>query len=185
MSVCVNQKDLQPTEYDGSIPMFMEKKPPSDDMLQSFDLVRVSILPKNDDGLKKDKKACFSFKSVGSTMRTLSSVLAHLRVTMAKSKEDAEEDAIQLIRGEGKYVGEKGKVLPYAHQVDSMPPKDNKEVSCFPLLRSMAMGHMLLRRIRDVCVRLQPSRESGLRIIRGHHLRVPHGVHHPRHHVHV
>lgn len=127
MSVCVNQKDLQPTEYDGSIPMFMEKKGPSDDMLQPFDLVRVSILPKNDDGLKKDKKACFSFKSVGSTMRTLSSVLAHLRATMPKSKEDAEQDALQLIRGEGKYAGEKGKVLPYAHQVDSMPPKDNKE----------------------------------------------------------
>lgn len=125
--MCINQKDLQPTEYDGSIPLFMEKKPPSGDMLQSFDLCRVSLLPKNEDGLKKDKKACFALKSVGSTMRTLSSVLPHLRENMHKSKEDAEQDALALIRGEGKYKDAKGKPLPYAHQVDAMPPKDNKE----------------------------------------------------------
>lgn len=116
--MCINQKDMQPTEYDGSIPLYLEKKIPTDDtMMQPFDLIRITIMPKNDDGLKKPKKSCFTLKSMGATMRTMSSILPHLKETMPKSKEDAENDALQLIQGEGKYKDAKGNLLPYAHQV--------------------------------------------------------------------
>lgn len=128
MTMCINQKDMVPTEYDGSIPLFLDKKVPTDDtMMQPFDVIRITIMPKNDDGLKKPKKSCFTLKSMGPTMRTMSSILPHLKETMCKSKDDAQDDAINLIRGDGKYRDSKGNLLPYAHQVDSMPPKEDKE----------------------------------------------------------
>ena len=125
MSFCLSLKDMQPTEYDGSIPMYMDKKIPTDTdiLMQPFDIVRITLMPKNEDGLKKPRKSCFTFKSMGPTMRTMSSILPLLKETMHKSKQDAEEDSLMLIRGEGKY----SPGLPYAHQVDCMPPKEDKE----------------------------------------------------------
>lgn len=168
MSMCLSQKDLQPTDYDGSIPLFLEKKVPSDDMLQAFDLVRVSILPKNDDGLKKDRKTCFTLKAVGSTMRTLSSVLAHLRATMHKSKEDAEEDSLHLLRGTGKYAIGDGKLLQYAHQIECMPPKDDKEnyaaseiTTCSFLLEDVAPDTTFMYEENSIIIRMCIKPTSG------------------------
>ena len=125
MTMCMNLKDMQPTEYDGSIPLYMDKKIPIDDtIMQPFDIVKISIMPKNDDGLKKPKKSCFTLKSMGSTMRTYSGLLSHFKETMHKSKEAAEEDTLLLIRGEGKYKSEargSNNLLPYAHQVLDLP----------------------------------------------------------------
>lgn len=119
---------MQPREYDGQIPFFMDKAHPEDDMMRSFDLVRVTIMPKNEDGLKKPRKNCFTLKSVGPTVRSLSSVLPHLRESMHKSKEDAEADSLHVVRGDdAKYQNAKGDPLPYAHQIDCMPPKDDRE----------------------------------------------------------
>jgi hypothetical protein len=129
LSLCANAKDLQPREYDGVIPFFMDKgtSPPPTSMMWSFDLVRVSIMPKNDDIAKKDKKTCFTLKSVGPTVRTLASVLPHLRDTMKRSKEEAEEETLKIIRGEAPYTDAKGNPLPYAHQVECITPKDSPD----------------------------------------------------------
>lgn len=55
MSMVASPKDLQPREYDGAIPFFMNKTvPPANGApipvlgMQSFDLVRVSVMPKNE-----------------------------------------------------------------------------------------------------------------------------------------
>ena len=80
------------------------------------------------DGLKKDRKQAFVLKSVGPTARSLAGVLSTLRDTLQKSKDGAEEEGLHLLRGDvERYQDKRGKPLPYAHQVDSMPPKDDRE----------------------------------------------------------
>lgn len=116
----VNQKDLQPREYDGAIPFFMDKKPPSSSLsMAPFDLIRVSIMPKNDENAKKAKKSCFTLKSVGPTALSLSSLLPHLRSTMKATKEESEAESLSIIRSDDP--------LPYAHQLECLPPKDDRE----------------------------------------------------------
>ena len=169
MGFCINIKDMQPREYDGAIPFFMDKRMPASasaaassslfpsappappPMPLAFDLARITLMPKNEDGLRKDKKQCFTLKSAGPTIRTLAGILQRLRATMCKSKDEAEQDALHLLRGdEAPYKDKRGRLLPYAHQVcgrcvgrlvcarvligypnpaqvDAMPPKDDRE----------------------------------------------------------
>lgn len=127
MDMTVNLKDIQPQESDGNVPFFHYGPTPDAETMMSFDLVRVMIMPRNDEALRKDRKTCFTLKGVASTTRSLASVLPHLRSSMHKSKEDAEAEAAKIIRGEDPYRDSKNELLPYAHQIKCMPPKDDKE----------------------------------------------------------
>lgn len=131
MAMAVNQKDLVPREGDGCIPFFYYAPMPDTDAMLAFDVVKVTLMPKNDEMLRKEHKTCFGLKTVTPTVRTLASLLSHLRQTMHKSKEDAEADMLRLLRGEGKYKdtkkGSNGGLLPYAHQIDAMPPMEDRE----------------------------------------------------------
>lgn len=127
MDMTVNLKDIVPQESDGNVPFFHYTPTPDAETMMSFDLVRVMIMPRNDEALKKDRKTCFTLKGVASTTRSLASVLPHLRSTMHKSKEDAEAEATKIIRGEDPCRDSKNELFPYAHQIRCMPSKDDKE----------------------------------------------------------
>lgn len=130
MRMCINQKDLMAREEDGCVPFFQYNKAPDAEAMLAFDLVKVTLMPKNDEMLRKEQKTCFGLKTITPTVRTLSSVLPHLMHSMPKSKEDAEADMLKLLRGEDQYKDTKkgsNGLLPYAHQVDAMPPMDDRE----------------------------------------------------------
>ena len=124
MSFCMNPKDIEPVDDYRDTTMkvpsrfYEDGRMPNEDELQSFDVMRCSIMPKNKDGLEMDKKTCFVLKSVGSNVRTLSSMLPWLEAKLPRSLDEAVEKATSIIR-DGK--------LAYAHQIDSMPPKDDRE----------------------------------------------------------
>lgn len=102
---------------------YLDAKLPGPDDLKAFDVVRVTLMPKTQDSIKKganDKKTCFALKSVGSCPgnKSIASVLHHLTKTMPKSLDAAQERAKKIV-SEG--------TLPYAHQVDCTPPKDDRD----------------------------------------------------------
>jgi hypothetical protein len=95
------------------------QEPDDDHMMLPFDLIRVSIMPKTEDGLKKgSKRTCFVLKGVAPTSKSLAGILPILKDTMPHTLDEAIQKSNNDLRSES---------LPYRHQIDCTPPKDDRD----------------------------------------------------------